>query len=177
MTIYTVHEPPPRADEPSPNPERFVFVRDGFYFWAFVFGPLWLLARRLWLALVFYVAAVVVLQFALWWLRSPALAYIGVFFLFHLLVGLEAGTIRRWTLNRNGWDQLSVVAGNNYEIAERRFFDAWVEQMARTNTPRPPQPPSLSSPPSPPPSPTAPTRAPHAPSDIVGLFPEPQSRQ
>ena len=31
MSIYTVHEPPLKADESTPDPERFVFVRDGFY--------------------------------------------------------------------------------------------------------------------------------------------------
>ena len=43
MSIYTVHEPPPRANEDVPDPVRFVFVRDGFYFWAFLLSPLWML--------------------------------------------------------------------------------------------------------------------------------------
>ena len=34
------------------DPERFVFVRDGFHFWAFLLAPLWLLWHRLWLVLV-----------------------------------------------------------------------------------------------------------------------------
>ena len=36
------------------DPERFVFVRDGFYFWAFLLGPVWMLWRRLWLVLRVY---------------------------------------------------------------------------------------------------------------------------
>ena len=52
MSVYTVHEPPLRAAEASPDPERFVFVRDGFYFWAFLLTPLWMLWHRLWLVLV-----------------------------------------------------------------------------------------------------------------------------
>ncbi len=52
MPTFTVHEPPPRKSESVASPERFVFVRDGFYFWAFVLAPLWLLVHRLWLALV-----------------------------------------------------------------------------------------------------------------------------
>ena len=39
MPIYTVHEPPLRASETTPNPDRFVLVRDGFYFWAFLLTP------------------------------------------------------------------------------------------------------------------------------------------
>ena len=57
MSVYTVHEPPQRDLGASVDPERFVFVRDGFYFWAMIFGPIWLLWRRLWLALLFYVIA------------------------------------------------------------------------------------------------------------------------
>ena len=51
MPTYTVHAPPPRKGEAATKPERFVFVRDGFYFWAFVLAPFWLLVHRLWLAL------------------------------------------------------------------------------------------------------------------------------
>ena len=65
MSIYTVHEPPPRADEDAPNPERFVFVRDGFYFWAFLLGPLWMLRHRLWLVLLGYIVVTIALQVGL----------------------------------------------------------------------------------------------------------------
>ena len=51
MPTYTVHQPPPRQGEAARAPERFVFVRDGFHFWAFVLAPFWLLRYRLWLAL------------------------------------------------------------------------------------------------------------------------------
>ena len=49
MPVFTVHAPVDavrRADS-----DRFVFVRDGFHFWAFLFGPLWFIWHRLWLAL------------------------------------------------------------------------------------------------------------------------------
>ena len=51
MPTFTVHQPPPRPGEAAIAPERFVFVRDGFHFWAFVLAPFWLLRYRLWLAL------------------------------------------------------------------------------------------------------------------------------
>ena len=31
MPVYTVHEPPPRESDDAADPDRFVFVRDGFY--------------------------------------------------------------------------------------------------------------------------------------------------
>ena len=51
MPTYTVHAPPPTPGRTARDPERFVFVRDGFHFWAFLLAPLWLLAQRLWLVL------------------------------------------------------------------------------------------------------------------------------
>ena len=166
MTIYTVHAPPLRANETAPNPERFKFVRDGFYFWAFVFGPLWLLFRRLWVVLVFYIVTVVVLHAVLWVIGVPRATHGVVTLLMHLLVGLEAATLQRWTLSQNNWSQLGVVSGSNYEAVERRFFDAWVAQAPGRGTPSDPSRPISSI-----------LRAPPASSDIIGLFPEPQSRQ
>ena len=39
MTVFTVHQPSPRKNEDAAPPDRFAFVRDGFYFWAFLLGP------------------------------------------------------------------------------------------------------------------------------------------
>ena len=55
MPTFTVHAPPPKIGDSAADPERFVFVRDGFYFWAFVLAPLWLLLHRLWLVLAGYI--------------------------------------------------------------------------------------------------------------------------
>src|SRR5262249_60639029 len=55
MSVYAVSEPPLRAHESAADPERFVFVRDGFSFWAFSLAPFWMLRHRLWLAFVAYV--------------------------------------------------------------------------------------------------------------------------
>jgi hypothetical protein len=52
MPIYTVHEPPLRIAGASADPVRFVFVRDGFYAWAFLLTPFWMLWYRLWLVLI-----------------------------------------------------------------------------------------------------------------------------
>ena len=62
MSVYTVHVPPARAQASPPDPERFVFVRDGFSFWAFLLGPLWMLWHRLWLVLIGYLVLVILLQ-------------------------------------------------------------------------------------------------------------------
>lgn len=160
MAVYTVHEPLPRKDEASANPERFAFVRDGFYFWAFLLGPLWMLWRRLWLATVIYFVLSTALQAGLWALNATSGVKFFVWFLLALLVGFEAGTLRRWTLTRRGWRNLGVVVGDDLETAERRFFAAWMPQVM-------PQAPAASH--------AQPPRTFPRPGDnqIVGLFPQP----
>src|SRR3954471_10088050 len=106
MAVYTVHEPLPKRDEASADPERFAFVRDGFYFWAFVLGPLWMLWRRLWLVTLLYFAITAGLQLAVWALEASGGVKFLLHFLLALLIGFEAGTLRRWTLTRRGWRNL-----------------------------------------------------------------------
>ena len=65
MAIYTVHEPPQKAEGSAPEPERFVFVRDGFAFWAFLLTPLWMLRHRLWLVFLGYLLIAIALQVGL----------------------------------------------------------------------------------------------------------------
>jgi len=162
MAVYTVHEPPLRAAEASADPERFVFVRDGFYFWAFLLTPLWMLWHRLWLVLLIYVVVAAGIQNAMYYAGVGAVAGAVAMLLIAFLVGVEAGTLRRFTLARRGWRQVGIVGGSSTEAAERRFFDVWAD--AGSGKPvAPPASPSV--PPPLPPMPQSP--------DIVGLFPEP----
>jgi hypothetical protein len=164
MAVYTAHEPPLQRYESSPAPERLAFVRDGFSFWAFLFGPLWMLRHRMWLVLIGYVVVFAMLQFALHVLGASdtVKAIAGV--LLDLLVGIEAGTLRRFTLDRRGWRNVGVVVGDDLEMAERRFFDSWV---ARASAKR-----ETAASPSPPPASPNYRLAPASP-QIIGLFPEP----
>ena len=89
MAIYTVHEPPLKKNETEPDPDRFVFVRDGFYFWAFLFGPLWMLRHRLWLVLLCYVLIAGALAIILRTVGASANVGMAVGFLVAVLVGLR----------------------------------------------------------------------------------------
>jgi len=165
MPTYTVHAPPPRPGE-SADPERFVFVRDGFHFWAFLLAPLWLLAKRLWLVFVLYLVLNIVLGIALKLLGTSAAVGFLVSLAVALLVGIEAATLRRWTLARRGWQTLGFVVGEDREMAERRFYGEWVKR-AGERLPPAPVPPSE-------PAYSAPVRrGPPTGSDVIGLFPEP----
>jgi hypothetical protein len=162
MSTYTVHAPPPRQGETMSAPERFVFVRDGWYVWAFVLAPRWFLAHRLWLAFIIYVVGYGLLGFAFVMLRVPASAQALAGLAIALLIGFEASSIWRWTLTRRRWTALGFVVGEDAELAEQRFFANWAR----------PAPEVPSSPPAPGYS-TPVRRGPPSASDVIGLFPEP----
>ena len=56
MPTYTVHQPPAKNGRAA-DPHRFVFVRDGFHFWAFLLGPVWMLWHGMWLVLAIFLVA------------------------------------------------------------------------------------------------------------------------
>lgn len=161
MPTFTVHEPPPRKTESVTAPERFVFVRDGFHFWAFVLAPVWLLVRKLWLAFFIYVAVTIAVAVGIKFAGLPSWVQTTAALVIALLVGLEASTIRRWTLTRRRWKNLGFVVAEDREIAERRFFGAWTGRAPETAAQIEP-------------IYAAPVRrgAPSS-SDVIGLFPEP----
>src|SRR5262245_15271644 len=154
MAVYTVHEPPPQRYETTSDPEQFVFVRDGFSFWAFLLGPLWMLRHRMWLVLLGYVAVVAGLEGLLHFLNVSEGVTFAVGACVALLVGFEAATLRRFTLARRRWRNVGVIVGDDLEIAERRFFDNWTK--AEPFAPLHP-----------------PVQRAAASSDVIGLFPEP----
>ncbi len=166
MSIYTVHEPPPKASESMPDPDRFVFVRDGFAFWAFLLTPLWMLWHRLWLVFVGYVAVAVALQVGLVLIGASSTVRIIVAVLLSLLIGFEAATLRRFTLSRRRWRNVGVVVGDDLESAERRFFDAWIRHPD-VDGPGGGMQPSAQRPAA------AVARRPPTSPEVIGLFPEP----
>jgi hypothetical protein len=171
MAVYTVHEPPLKRYESSAAPERFAFVRDGFSFWAFVLAPLWMLGHRLWLVLFGYVVLVAGLAVVLEVLHASATVKVVVAVLLALLVGFEAGTLRRFTLGRRGWNNVGIVLGEDRETAEQRFFDAWTMNATARSSTAPSATTRRDTAASSPSTAPSPRRAPAAP-DVVGLFPE-----
>ena len=158
MAVYTVHEPPLKRYESSPDPERFTFVRDGFSFWAFLLAPLWMLRHRMWIVLVGYVLTIAAVEVALYLVGASATARVVAGTLLSLLVGIEAGTLRRFTLGRRRWNNVGLVVGNDREAAERRFFDSWVKSEVTVQSPS---------------AVTPALRLAPATPDVIGLFPEP----
>jgi Protein of unknown function (DUF2628) len=171
MPVYTVHAPTAYAADFRAT-DKFVFVRDGFHFWAMVLGPLWLIWKRLWLALLGWLVLTIALQVAAIELGGGAAAMvIGI--IIAVLMGLEASTLQRWTYSRRKWRQLDVVVADDEESAERRFFDRFTVGKRWSgydplSVDRGGPPPTRDVPPQrfsePPPLPQG---------GIIGLFPEP----
>lgn len=133
MQFYTVHEPPDPPIDRIDRAERLVFIGDRFTSAAVAFGPLWLLANRLWHAFAIYLAA----------LGAVALIVVGaglnirwltlLMGAFNLIVAFEAASLKRWALERKGWHSLGTVSGRTLDECERRFLETWMpdQRMAR----------------------------------------------
>lgn len=159
MAVYTVHEPPAGRGSVVPS-DKAVFVRDGFYFWAFLLGPIWMLWRRLWLVLLIYLVVMAALHAAFWYLDVREIAQFLINTAIAFLIGLEASTLQRWTLARRGWTETASVVGDDLDSAERRYFASRLERTQKEKEPGKPGPVTT----------WGPTKSA---SDVVGLFPEP----
>jgi hypothetical protein len=172
MPVYTVHAPV-TANAGIRATDRFAFVRDGFHFWAFVLGFVWLAWHRLWLALIGWIVMIAAIDFGMTALGAGRMAVFVANVLIALLLGFEAASLQRWTLSRRNWRQLDIVVADDEESAERRFFDRWTaKQRALVNDQ------SAVDRGAPPPTRDIPgqafSRPPSSPqSEIIGLFPEP----
>ncbi|MFZ1101521.1 MAG: DUF2628 domain-containing protein [Hyphomicrobiaceae bacterium] len=137
MMTFTVHEPPNPPADRIDRAAGMTFVRDGFSWSAALFTPIWMLAHRLWWPLLAYLATTGTIELIRHgvalnpgWLALATLAL-------SLLIGLEAGTLRRWSLARRGWATLGTVSGRTQEDCERRFFDGWLSTRPQSNSAAP----------------------------------------
>ena len=78
MAIYTVHAPASYGIDPRVTADKVVFVRDGFYVWAFLAAIVWLMWHRLWLALLGYIVLSVAAEFGLRYVGAGSSARILV---------------------------------------------------------------------------------------------------
>lgn len=156
MAIFSVHLP--GNTTPEAAADRAVFVRDGFSFWAMLFGPLWFLRHREWLGLVGWLVIAVLMSVAERWLGSIVSG--GFELILALATGVAANDIRRLTLALRGFGESGVVEGQSREAAERRFFDSWLGRPRAV----PPTPPPVLHP------------ARSVPPGVLGLFPDSGAR-
>ncbi len=137
----------PRTVEAVAGPEGARAVRTGFSVLGLVFGPLWLLFRGLWLALLGYaiLAAAVIALVRFGWLTFGAALALDA--LAHLYVAFEGRALAL----RGGRALVDVIFARSALEAEKLYLE-------RTLAAAPP---------------AAVRGAPPASPEVIGLFPEP----
>ncbi|MGU3284821.1 DUF2628 domain-containing protein [Methylobacterium mesophilicum] len=153
MRSYTLHLPIDARPGESVGLDRAVLVPDGFAWPAFAFGVLWFLFHRLWIAALIVLVGFVALAGIGHMLGLPPGIATLVTLLASWLVGLEASSLRRWTLARRGWPARDAVIAATAEEAEARALNRWLDSSAAA--PRAP-------------FPAGPTRRTEP---VIGLFP------
>jgi len=121
MRSWTVHLPPGTARASVPvtvATSAPVLIREGFSFWAFLLGPLWLFANRCWLA-----GLGVLLALGLFAILPDPYGF-ALSLALELLLGFHGQDLRRWTLGRRGWVLAHVVLGFDAEGALARLLQA-----------------------------------------------------
>ncbi|PVE24711.1 DUF2628 domain-containing protein [Microvirga sp. KLBC 81] len=159
MTTYTLHLPrDARPGDPAAL-EEAELVKDAFSWGAFFFTFLWFFFHRLWLAGL----GVLVLVFAFGALMQvldvhDAAGTVAALLL-QALIGLEANSLRRWTLARNGLRLADVVTAADKDEAEAKAYARWLAQRPAPVSPRNPA--------------SAPVPStPRRPDPVIGLFPD-----
>jgi len=129
VVTFTVHESGEPASDRIDRAEELVFVKDGFHFFAALFAPVWLVMRGLWLAFAGYLALAVAIGGGLYLAGASEFWIVLAILMLNVLVGAEADTIQRLSLDQQGWQTIGTVVGRNANECERRFFDTWLPQQ------------------------------------------------
>jgi hypothetical protein len=156
MKTYTFHLPRDARPGDPAMLEQAVFVKDGFAWGAFIFNVLWFLFHRLWLATLIVFVLLTAFNLLLNLLGVHPTASVAAHFLVSLLIGFEAGSLRRWTLERHGMPAVDVVTANDLSEAETKAFERWLARTSPALVARP----AVAAP--------GPARR----SDVIGLFPD-----
>lgn len=94
-----------------------VLIAEGFSWGALLFGGLWLLVQRAWIAGVLALAAGVLIGALT---QGPARGLLE--FALAVLLGLNGRDLVRWSLARRGYTLAQVVAAGNADAALARFL-------------------------------------------------------
>ena len=116
MRYYTVHLRPGAAP---------ILVPEKFSWGAAIFGPIWLLAHRAWIAAAISVLAIVAIE-----ALSRGTATVVLWLAYAWLLGLFGHDLRRWTLEGRGYALVHVVAARDAESAHARLFAARPDLVA-----------------------------------------------
>lgn len=125
MRVYTVHLPPFSNRDRDP-----VLIKEGYCWTAFLFGPLWSIAHRLWLVTVGLLAFMVVMSAAMEGFALDPVTQGILSFAVTVLIGAHGNDLRRHGLARRGWRETGVIAARNYDEALARYLNTAPHERA-----------------------------------------------
>ncbi|WP_336485458.1 DUF2628 domain-containing protein [Methylobacterium nigriterrae] len=126
MRSYTLHLPRDARPGEAYELDRAQLVPDGFSWAAFAFTVLWFLYHRLWLATLGVLVGLIAVAVAGRLLGlSPFMGFL-VTLLVSVLIGLEASSLRRWTLARGGRPVRDAVVARDAAEAEAKAMARWL---------------------------------------------------
>lgn len=114
MKLYCVYRRGGRAP---------VLVPQGFSFFAFLFGPLWLLFHAAFLPAAFAVMFLSVLQGGFGAYAGPAV------FCLALATGIFGNELRGWSLRLRGFELSHIVGGSKHDAAYARLLQVHPEYI------------------------------------------------
>ncbi len=121
MRVYTIYH---KASQPADilrRADEVVFVKEGFN-WGALYGQIfWLLAQRLWIASVIYLAGFVILLVLGNMLGGTTVTAILLGALM-IGLGLEANDIRGFFLTAHDHNIIGIIEGPSLGACERQFF-------------------------------------------------------
>lgn len=162
MTTFTLHLPrDARPGDPAAL-EKADLVKDAFSWGAFIFTFLWFFLHRLWLAGLAVLVVLVAFDVTLTLLNVTPVAGVVAHLLLSWLIGLEANSLRRWTLARRGRPVADVVSASDRDEAMTKATVRWLERSAAPAPVRSPVPSPAS----------APAFSPLRSEPVIGLFPD-----
>jgi hypothetical protein len=129
MKVYTAHRPP------IASREHALFIKDGFSWPAFLFPVIWLVIKRLWLALALYVLAVALISAIASTAELSAGSVIAIAVGLNLILGFEANNLNRRALARRGFSEEGPFIGKDAEEAELKYFRSQTATHASEATP------------------------------------------
>ncbi|WP_375462546.1 DUF2628 domain-containing protein [uncultured Methylobacterium sp.] len=132
MRSYTLHLPREARPGEAHDLDRAQLVPDGFSGAAFAFSVLWFLYHRLWLAAAIVLAGLCALAALGHGLGLAPLSGALVSLLAALLIGMEACSLRRWTLARRGWPARDAVVAGSADEAEAKAMTRWLDPSRTT---------------------------------------------
>ncbi len=157
MSTFTLHLPRDARPGDTTALDEAELVKDAFSWGAFFFTFFWFFVHRLWLAGLAVLALMVAFGAAMNLLDVHPLAAALAQALLQVLIGLEANSLRRWTLTRRGRPMVDVVTAADRDEAEAKAFARWLEQRpAPSRNPAPAAVPAIA----------------RRPEPVIGLFPD-----